>query len=84
MVDKIVELENGKSYVILDKKILDNRIFYYGLRLTEKDKPTNDYLFFEEMSLDNESYLSPIVDKEMKGLLLTAFAVNYLDKANNL
>jgi len=84
MVDKIVELENGKTYVILDKKILDNRVFYYGLRLSDREEPTDDYLFFEEMNLDNETCLSPIVDESLKGLLLTAFTVNYLDRASDL
>lgn len=84
MVDKIVELENGFSYVILDKKILDNRIFYFGLRLADNDEPTNNYLFFEELKSDGEIYLSPIADDSLKGLLLTTFTINYLDKVYDL
>lgn len=84
MVDKIVELENGKSYVILDKKILDNRVFYYGLRLSDKEEPTDDYLFFEETNLNDEAYLAPVVDDSLKGILLTVFTVNYLDRASDL
>ena len=80
MVDKIVELENNKSYVILDETILNNIKYYFGLRLDEKEEPTNNYLFFEE-SIDNENtYLLPIEDEDMKGLLLTSFTVNFLDK----
>lgn len=84
MVDKIIELENGNSYVILDKKELDNRIFYFGLRLAENDEPTNNYLFFEEFKSEEDVALSPIVDEELKGLLLTAFTINYLDKVYDL
>ena len=80
MVDKIIELENNKSYVILDETILNNIKYYFGLRLDEKEEPTNNYLFFEE-SIDNENtYLLPIEDEDMKGLLLTSFTVNFLDK----
>lgn len=80
MVDKIVELENNKSYAILDETILDNNKYYFGLRLTDKDELTNNYLFFEEYKENNGTFLTPISDKNMKGLLLTAFTVNFLDK----
>lgn len=84
MENKIVELENGYSYVMLDKKILENRIYYFALRLGENDEPTQNYLFFEEVNSDGEECLFPITDAETKGLLLTAFTVNYLDKVYDL
>ena len=48
MVDNIVLLEDDKKYVILDEKVLNNVKYYYGLRLTDKEIPTNMYLFFKE------------------------------------
>lgn len=80
MVDKIVELENNKSYVILDETVLDNIKYYFGLRLNEEEEPTNNYLFFEEFIDNQEISLIPIEDDKMKGLLLTAFTINFLDK----
>lgn len=80
MVDKIVELENNKSYVILDDTKLDNIKYYFGLRLNENEEPTNNYLFFEESIEGDNTFLTPIEDENMKGLLLTAFTVNFLDK----
>ena len=69
MVDKIVELENNKSYVLLDESILNDSKYYFALRLNEKEEPTNNYLFFEELK-----------DDELKKLLLTSFTINFLDK----
>ena len=80
MVDKIIELDNNKSYVILDETSLDNIKYYFGLRLDEKEEPTNNYLFFEEIFDGVDVYLNPIDDEKMKGVLLTAFSINYLDK----
>ncbi len=80
MVDKIVELENDKKYVILDGKKLNDTDYYFGLRLDENEEPTNNYLFFEETKVGEDTYLAPVEDEEMKGLLLTTFTVNYLDK----
>ena len=80
MVDKIVELENNKKYVILDEKNLNNINYYFGLRLDDNEEPTNNYLFFEETKVDEDIYLAPVEDESMKGLLLTTFTINYLDK----
>ena len=80
MIDKIVELENNKSYLILDETLLNDKKFYFGLRLNENDEPTNNYLFFEEYKEGNNSFLTPIYDKDIKNLLLTTFTVNFLGK----
>ena len=80
MVDKIVELENNKSYAIIDETIIDNNKYYFGLRLNDKDEPTNNYLFFSEDKDNNDIYLTPVNDENMKNMLLTAFTVNFLDK----
>ena len=80
MVDKIVELENEKSYVILDETVLDDVKYYFGLRLSKDEQPTNNYLFFSESKEGGNTFLTPIEDNDMKGLLLTAFTVNFVDK----
>jgi len=80
MVDNIVELENNKKYVILDECELDNVKYYYGLKLNDNEEPTNVYLFFEEIIENEEVYLKSIEDDKIKGLLLTAFTINYAEK----
>lgn len=81
MVDNIVELDNGKKYVLLDEKKLDKNNYYFGLRLDNNEEPTNNYLFFEETKDGNDVYLLPIEDENLKNLLLTVFTVNYVDKS---
>ena len=80
MEDKIVELDNGYSYVLLDGKQIEDKKYYFALRLDEKEEPTNNYLFFEEIIENSETYLLPVTDEQTKGLLLTSFTINYLDK----
>ena len=80
MVDKIVELDNKNKYVILDEKLLDDNKYYFGLRLDSNEEPSNNYLFFEEIKDDNNIYFLPIENEDMKGVLLTSFTINYLDK----
>ena len=80
MIDKIVELDNGKKYVILDGKKLEGINYYFALRLDNKEEPTNNYLFFQEKKLDSDIYLLPINDEKLKDTLLTTFTINYVDK----
>lgn len=80
MVNKIVELENDKNYVLLDETVLNNTKYYFGLRLNKNEEPTNYYLFFEEVKEGNDTFLAPVEDDNEKKLLITAFTVNYLDK----
>lgn len=79
MVDKIVVLDNEKSYVILDETFFKGTKYYFGLRLDENEEPTNNYLFFEESIGSNDIYFFPITDDNIKNLLLTAFTVNFLN-----
>ena len=81
MVDQIIELENNKKYVILDKKVLNSKVYYFGLRLDDNEEPTNKYLFFEEIIDNGNICLLPIEDEKMKGLLITTSTINYLNKA---
>lgn len=84
MVDKIVELDDDRSYVLLDKVDLEGRVFYFALRLNDKEEPTNNYLFFEESKEDGETYLNKVVDKDEKFILLNAFAINFSELAEDL
>ncbi len=79
MVDQIIELENKKKYVILDSKILDDVNYYFGLRLDDKEEPTNNYLFFEEFKEDDDTYLDPVTDETLKAMLFGAFTLNFVD-----
>ena len=78
MVDKIVELEDNSKYVLLDEKELNNIRYYYGLKLNDKEEPTDNYLFFEEIKDNNDIYLLPVLDEQIKGILATLFTINYV------
>lgn len=81
MVDKIVELENDEKYLILDNKELDSTNYYYALLLDKEENPTQEYLFFKEEKNGNELYLLPVTDNKIEKTLITAFSINYVDRA---
>lgn len=80
MVDKIVELSDNKKYLILDEATIDDKKYYYGVKLDNKEKITNNYLFFMEQMDGDERLLVKVFDQKIKNMLLTAFTVNYLDQ----
>lgn len=80
MVDKIVELSNNKSYVILEETVLNDSKYYLGLRLNKNEEPTNNYLFFDETINNDNTYLTPIENEDVKSVLLTSFTMNFLEK----
>ena len=84
MVDKVVELDDDKNYLILDSTKLENVNYYYAVRLDENDDPTNHFLFFEESLDEGNTYFTPVEDEATKGLLLTVFTVNLLDKVYDM
>ena len=81
MVNNIILLEDDRKYLILDETTLDNKNYCYGLRLDENEEPTASYLFFEVINENDRVYMNPINDDKLKGILLTAFAINYLNMA---
>ena len=79
MVDKIIKLENNIKYILLDETILSKIKYYVGLKLNEKNEPTNEYLYFEEKKDKNNIFLKPVINDKIKDLLLTSFTVNYFN-----
>jgi len=79
MVDKVVKFKNDQEYLILDETVLDNKKYYLGVRVLENDEPASSYLFFEEIKKNDKLILNPIRNDELRGLLLTAFTVNFLN-----
>ena len=79
MVDKIVKFKNDDEYLLLDEAMLEGKKYYLGIKVEEDNEPTSVYLFFEEIEKDKKIILNPVWNEEMKGLLLTAFTVNFME-----
>lgn len=80
MIDKIVQLDNGYNYLILQDTFLDASRYFLALRLDSSNEPSNYYLFLEECLIGDDTFLLPVKDSNLKGVLLTAFSADLLDK----
>lgn len=79
MIDKIVKLDNNNKYILFDETILSKIKYYMGLKLDDKNEPTNEYLYFEEKKDKDNIFLKPVMNDNIKDLLLTAFTINYFN-----
>ena len=64
-IGNVVTLENGKEFLLLEEVNIGDRRFVYSVRVLPDDTPTNEYIIFEAINLNNEEYLKDINDKAL-------------------
>lgn len=76
-VDTIVTLGENRRYYLVDETYQDNTRYFLGTRLNEEDMPTIESEIFEELVLDNGTYLTPVIDDEKLNNLATIFIAKF-------
>ena len=59
-VDEIIDLENGKSYLLLLDSVIDGAKFFLAVGLNEVEEPNNDYIILKEITENNETYIQKV------------------------
>lgn len=72
-IGNVVTLENGKEYLLLEEVNAGTRRFVYAVRVLPDDTPTQEYIIFEAINIENEEYLKDINDKELYDRLVEEF-----------
>lgn len=72
-IGNVVTLENGKEFLLLEEINVGDRRFVYSVRVLQDDTPTNEYVIFEAINMNNEEYLKDINDKVLYDKLVDAF-----------
>ena len=76
-VDEIIDLENGKSYLLLLESLIDNSNYFLAVALNDSDEPTNDYIVLKEINEDNEIYAQKINDPIILSKLIQEYSEDY-------
>lgn len=76
-VDTIVTLGENRRYYLVDETYQNNTRYFLGTRLNEEDMPTIESEIFEELVLDNGTYLTPVIDDEKLNNLATIFIAKF-------
>lgn len=76
-VDEIIDLENGKSYLLLLDSVIDNVKYFLAVGLNEKDEPNNDYIVLKEITENAEIYIQKVTDPVILSKLINDYSEDY-------
>lgn len=82
--DTIITLEDNETYALLDETIIDNKIYFFAVKLDKKNNPTTDYEIFEQESVDNETYMNAVEDDILKETIMLEFSNNYIQNIKKI
>lgn len=81
-VNDCINLENGKSYLLLMESTIDNTKYFLSVGINAQEQPTNEYLVLQEVIENNEEYVIPINNPVILSNLINEFKQDYDDKYN--
>ena len=61
-IDDIIDLENGKSYLLLLNSEIDKSNYFLAVLLNELDEPTNEYIVLKEINENGEIFTQKVND----------------------
>lgn len=82
--DTIITLDDNTTYALLDETIIDNKKYFFALKLDENNNPTTDYEIFENEEEDGEIYMNILEDEDLKQSIMVEFTNNYMKKIEKL
>lgn len=83
-VGNIVTLENNVEYLILEELTHgDNKKYVYTVRTLEDETPTDEFVIYEVMKVNDEEYLKDVDNKELYDELIEEFKDIVADKILN-
>ena len=82
--DTIITLDDNSVYALLDETIIDERKYFFAVKLDNKNNPTTEYEIFESVIEDGETYMDLVSDDEFKESILVDFTNNYIKMVENI
>lgn len=81
-VNDCINLENGKSYLLLMESTIDNTKYFLSVGINAQEEPPNEYLVLQEVIENNEEYVIPINNPVILSNLINEFKQDYDDEYN--
>ena len=76
--DTIITLEDNEIYALLDETMLENKKYFFAVRLDDKNNPTSNYEIFEQDETDDGIYMNAVDDEVLKETVMLEFSNNYI------
>lgn len=69
-INKIMTLNDGKKYIVLNQAIYKETNYFFVVRITEDESDvTDEFRIIEEVLKDGKRYIRNVEDQKMIGLL---------------
>ncbi len=78
-IDDIIDLENGKSYLLLLNSEIDKSNYFLAVLLNELDEPTNEYIVLKEINENGEIFTQKVNDPIILSKLIENYSLDYQD-----
>lgn len=83
--DTIITLEDETSYALLDETIMDDKKYFFAVKLDNKTQnPTTEYEVFEEETEGEDVYMNALEESDFKQAILIDFTNNYMHMVEDL
>lgn len=82
--DTLITLEDGTEYALLDETKLDERKFFFAVKVDKKGNPTTEYEIFEEFKDGEDVYMDTLEDGDLKKAITVDFTNNYMHMVGEL
>ena len=70
-INKVMELENGKKYIVLKQAVYKNNNYFVSARLTDDEKDIlEEYVIFEEVEYNGKKSVQKVTDSNLFKLIV--------------
>ena len=83
-VDTIITLDNDKEYALLEKLNLEDKVYFFAAGIDKDEEATGEYVFIEEITKNDKTYIQKVIDKNLLGKLSTIVTKEYFEAVESL
>ena len=84
MINSVVTLEDNEKWYLSDETEQNGVKYYLGVKLDDKEEPTNQSRIFMEEKEGEDTFLTEVEDQQIINYLSAIFASKYNDKLDEL
>lgn len=76
--DTIITLDDNSKYVLLDETKIEDKKYFFAIKLDNEGNPTTSYEIFEEENENGETYMNTLEECPKKEEIFIEFTKNYI------
>ncbi len=83
-VDSVITLDNDINYLLLDKTVYNESVYFMAVVLNEEEEPTEEYVVLKETIEGNDIYAKIVDDVNVLKELIEIFTSSLKEEVDSL